>query len=213
MLYAYYYKLICLLDSVAANLPEIFYIRYQNYDTTYSIKEFEHILKVYTLSIKILIYTISYIEESVGASNLLLNKIDINSDLDTDFHTMFFISFEEFYQNSQINNKFLDLDMNFEIFDTLYIIGHLNKINYAIFQKSFEFINLVFKSELAYSEPINSIRKSRYGCSTSYIDLLIEKDLLRFKECLIVEYYNTKNKEKLINSLLNDLINLKSFKK
>jgi hypothetical protein len=211
--YAYYSKLIFLLDNIIGHLSDIFYIRYQSYDTTYSTKEFEYILKVYTLSISILIYSISYMEESVGVSNLLLDKIEIDKDTGyTDLSTNYYLSFENFYQKTQIDNKFFDLDKNFPFYEVLYIIGHLDEIDYFIFQESFEFISLVFKSKLAYSEPSDSIRRNRYGCSTSAIEKLVEQDLYNFKTELINSYKSSKNKEELINSLLKELLNLKSYK-
>jgi hypothetical protein len=48
----------------------------------------------------------------------------------------------------------------------------------------------------------------RYGCSTPIIEEQISQDLLKFKASLFKEYSTTKNKEVLIKTLLNDLLNV-----
>ena len=214
MLYHYYFKLINLLNAQIENLPELYYIKYQTFNNDYSIKEYEYILKVYTLIITILIYTISYIEESVGTLNfkLLLNKINIENVAGyNELDILYYLSFEEFYKNDQINNKFFDLDKNQKIYKTIYILGHITEEDYLIFEKSFKFIKLVFKSKLSDANSMNSIRRSRYGCCTEEIDECIKNDLLNYKNSLVKEYNDSKNKEELIKSLLNELLALKSY--
>jgi hypothetical protein len=110
MLYSFYSQLIIFLHGHISDIAEIFYIKYHN--EKYCKEEYEFILKVYSLILKILIYMVAYIEESLGIPNFILNKLIMDNSFYIDFERIEEISIDEFENKVNMDNSFFDLDKN-----------------------------------------------------------------------------------------------------